>query len=132
MKVYAHAGFVLSIFRSATEDVAPRPRGIKDSRQKMFGTHWAMILKFFHKSPYGTLIWHIVKSNSCVLFGRIVNLKKSFRLCLTFNMHNRVAGHVAMLGPSRRKDKVASLYFTISIKEQTTKSLRSIFFLNSN
>ena len=65
-------------------------------------------------------------------FGRIVGLKKSIRLCLTFNMHNRVAGHVAMLGRSRRKDKVASLYFTISIKEQTTKSLRSIFFLNSN
>ena len=55
-KFATRTGFVLSFFRSATEGVAPRPRGIKDSRQKIFATHWAMILKLFHKSPFGTAI----------------------------------------------------------------------------
>ena len=38
-KFATRTGFVLSFFRSATEGVAPRPRGIKDSRQKIFAPH---------------------------------------------------------------------------------------------
>ena len=32
----------------------------------IFATHWAMNLSFFCKSPYGTLIWHIVRRHSSV------------------------------------------------------------------
>ena len=53
-------GFVLSIFRSATVDVAARPWDIRESCQKNIFPHWAMNLKIFHKCPFDTVIWHIV------------------------------------------------------------------------
>ena len=38
-KVYAQAGFVLSIFRSATVDIAARPRDVRESCPKNDLTH---------------------------------------------------------------------------------------------
>ena len=46
--------------RTWSENAATAPKGKENFGKKIFIAHWAMNLSFFRKSPYGTLIWHIV------------------------------------------------------------------------
>ena len=59
-KKCAAAGFVLSIFGSASEDTTPTPRGEKEFRVEFDNTHWALkiqnILKL-RSLPQSSALW---------------------------------------------------------------------------